>query len=113
MSIASPTNFHLISTVSAVENVVTGLLSTGTDRAEREVRAVSTLHPVALLDCYIITTATDTRVFWNWMHCVTSTQIARELTAAEFRAPSSSATWRVLLATKPRGRSPCSPSAHD
>lgn len=40
--------FHLMPTVSAVENVATGLLYTGTDRAEREARAVDALHRVGL-----------------------------------------------------------------
>lgn len=40
--------FHLLPTVSAVQNVATGLLYTGATAAERQDRAVHTLHKVGL-----------------------------------------------------------------
>lgn len=38
-----------------------------------------------VLDRYTITTAEATRVFWNWMHCLTADEVGTELRAAGFR----------------------------
>lgn len=40
------------------------------------------LHLV--LDRYTITTAESTRVFWNWMHCLSVAEVSEELRAAGF-----------------------------
>ena len=43
------------------------------------------LHLV--LDRYLIETATSTRCFWNWMHCLRSQEVAAELAAGGFEEP--------------------------
>lgn len=41
-----------------------------------------------VLDRYTITTERGTRRFWNWIHCLTADEVARELRDAGFDAPS-------------------------
>ncbi len=40
-----------------------------------------------VLDHYTIHTRTQTREFWNWMHCLTPTQVTTELSTAGFSTP--------------------------
>ncbi len=40
-----------------------------------------------VLDRYLIETASETRCFWNWMHCLSPEQVAAEVAEAGFEAP--------------------------
>jgi hypothetical protein len=40
-----------------------------------------------ILDRYVIETATGERSFWNWMHCLSTDEVAAELAAAGFGEP--------------------------
>jgi SAM-dependent methyltransferase len=54
-------------------------------RGTQETWTYPDLHLV--LERFTIETATDTRQFWNWMHCLAPEEVAAELGVAGFGAP--------------------------
>jgi len=85
-------------------------------RGIRETWTYPDLH--LILERFTIETATDTRQFWNWMHCLAPDDVAADLAVAGFSAPEyfgdvtgarfqpSAATFAVLT-RRPAATTPC------